>query len=174
MIRRIHGWDVRVFLRLNQQLIQSRLPAVAHRVSHTADGWFYLLAPAICLLIKPELVQILFPQLALAFAAERAGYLAMKKGFKRRRPPKAIPGYSSRIIASDEFSFPSGHTSGAFLFATSCALVFGPFAALLFIWAAAVGASRVILGVHFPTDIFMGALMGSSIALFTASQTGLL
>ena len=105
----------------------------------------------------------------IAFGIERLMYLIIKKGFKRRRPPQAIPGFKSIIIASDEFSFPSGHTSGAFLMVTMASIYISPLFAFAYIWAASIGACRVILGVHFPTDTFMGAFMGTSVAVITSS-----
>ena len=78
-----------------------------------------------------------------------------------------MPGYSSHIIASDEFSFPSGHTSASFLMVTLIVIEFGIFATPLYLWALVVCVSRIILGVHFPTDIMVGCLMGSGIALAT-------
>ncbi len=44
----------------------------------------------------------------------------------------------------------------------------------MYLWASCVAMSRVILGVHFPGDTVAGALMGSSIALATASYLGLI
>lgn len=52
-------------------------------------------------------------------------------------------------------------------------LLFGGVTAVLFIWAAAVGLSRVIVGVHFPGDIIAGALLGSGVAMGTASTLNL-
>jgi len=95
-----------------------------------------------------------------AFIIERAIYYVLKKNLKRRRPPAAIPGFRSLVTPSDEFSFPSGHTSGAFLFTTLCLLWFGVVALPLYFWASLVGLSRVLLGVHFPGDILAGAVIG--------------
>ena len=106
--------------------------------------------------------------MATAFAIERPLYFILKKSCKRRRPPAAIPGFTSIITASDEFSFPSGHTCGAFLFVTLLCALWGLWLAPLYLWAAFVGLSRVILGVHFPTDIFMGAILGIGIGLTVA------
>ena len=76
----------------------------------------------------------------------------------------------SLIAASDKFSFPSGHTSAAFCFSTITIITFGGAYAAMFIWASLVGASRVIIGVHYPGDIVAGAVMGSGIAVGTASM----
>jgi undecaprenyl-diphosphatase len=135
-------------------------------ISRTADGHLYVLIGTLLVLLVDDSGPLL-QHLLLAFAAERGIYWVMKNTLRRRRPANALPGFRSQITASDEFSFPSGHTSAAFLFVTLLALHFGPVALLLYPWAAAVGLSRVFLGVHFPFDTVMGALLGSSIAVFS-------
>lgn len=168
IVKNIHRWDVSTFLRLNRYVSRTSLGESAATLSHTADGWGYLFIPLAMCFWSLELGKQFFIVTLTAFIIERCFYLALKKGFKRRRPPQAIPGFKSKIIASDEFSFPSGHTSGAFLMVTMCCLYISPLLAIAYIWAAAIGCCRVILGVHFPTDTFMGALMGSSVALLTS------
>ena len=101
--------------------------------------------------------------LAIGFAIERLVYFVCKKSFKRNRPPEAIPGYNSVIEPSDKFSFPSGHTSAAFLVTCAVVSVYPSAAFLLYPWAICVGVARVMLGVHFPTDTVAGALMGQLI-----------
>ncbi|MCB1845501.1 MAG: phosphatase PAP2 family protein, partial [Halioglobus sp.] len=70
-------------------------------------------------------------------------------------------------------SFPSGHTSAAFLLATALTITYQEPAVAMCGWAGLVALSRVILGVHYPGDTLAGAVMGSGIALFTANQLGL-
>src|SRR5690606_15639529 len=95
----------------------------------------------------------------------RTLYFVLKRSIRRRRPPEAISGFKAVIVASDEFSLPSGHTSAAFLFVTFLCAGFSLLFIPLYLWAIAVGFSRVILGVHFFTDILLGALIGIAIAL---------
>ena len=51
---------------------------------------------------------------------------------------------------------------------TLLVMFYGPAFAVLYLWSAAVAVSRVILGVHFPSDILVGSVMGISIALAAA------
>lgn len=136
-------------------------------LSRTADGHLYVLLPLLLAAMTAQGIVIL-QHAALAFSGERALYWLLKNSFRRRRPAALMPGFHSRIIAADEFSMPSGHTSGAFLFVTLLALHYGPVAGILYIWAAAVGVSRVCLGVHFPSDTLLGAALGTALGLLTA------
>ncbi len=148
---------------------QIRLKKYAYHLSKTGDGYLYVILPLIYMLFGYE-VGKLFCWLAIcAFITERCAYYVLKKNLKRRRPPEVFPDFKSLVTASDEFSFPSGHTSAAFLFTTLCVLWFGPVMAPLYIWAGCVGFSRVLLGVHFPTDIVAGAVIGTSVAMGTFS-----
>lgn len=166
LVENIHRWDVYTFLQFNRWLNQSGWGDAARLLSKTGDGWLYFAIPIATMMFSLELGIHLLLVTAAAFSVERTLYFIMKKSFRRRRPPQAIPGFKANIIASDEFSFPSGHTSGAFLMATLCIVQLSPLLAFGYIWAGSVGACRVILGVHFPTDTFMGAFIGTSVGLF--------
>lgn len=110
----------------------------------------------------------------LSFALERGLHWSLKNSLKRPRPQNAIPGLHSLGKASNQFSFPSGHSSRAFLLATTLVVVYGIPALVMYPWAAAVALSRVVLGVHYPGDALAGALTGSGVALFGATLLGLL
>jgi undecaprenyl-diphosphatase len=164
VIDSIQDFDRRMLLLLQHS--QSWLSQHRRLVSRSGDGHLYGVVGALVAVVAPG-GDFFLEHILAAFALERVSYWVLKNGLRRKRPSDALPDFKSQITASDEFSFPSGHTSAAFLFTTLLALHFGPLALPLYVWAMGVAMSRVYLGVHFPTDLVMGAALGSSIALST-------
>jgi undecaprenyl-diphosphatase len=162
----LHSVDLRLLLLLQQS--ESWLAQNSRRLSRTADGHLYVIL-GLLLVASPYGGNVVLQHLLLAFLVERLLYWTLKNSLRRKRPYDALPDFKSRLVASDEFSFPSGHTSGAFLFVTVLVLYVGAAALPLYVWASAIAASRVFLGVHFPSDTIAGALMGSGVALSTAA-----
>jgi len=89
----------------------------------------------------------------------------MKKSINRPRPFETYPDIEKLSLAGSS-SFPSGHTSGAFALATSLSLEYPKWYVIApsFAWASAVAYSRMDLGVHYPSDILMGAVVGAGSA----------
>lgn len=160
----LYRCDLRVLLWFMHARHRQLWIIAARAVSRSGDGFMQVLLPSLLWLLDREQGRVLWLATAAAFALERPLYWVLKNSCQRRRPPEAIPSFNSVIQAADRFSFPSGHTAAAFLLATMTALHYGTAALPLYLWAAAVGVSRVVLGVHFPTDILAGALLGSAIA----------
>ncbi|MDX1504387.1 MAG: phosphatase PAP2 family protein [Spongiibacter sp.] len=164
LIQSINQFDVRMFLACVNTRHQRQLCRLAYGVSKTGDGYSQVLLPAALYALGLHHSELFAASVAAAFAIWLPLYWVLKNTCRRRRPPAAIPRFNAAIIASDEFSFPSGHTAAAFLLATLCVLFYGAAGAPLFLWATAVGASRILLGVHFPTDTLAGAALGIGIA----------
>ncbi len=161
LLENIQVYDHLTFTWCLKRKRRDMLVKVSRAVSKTADGPLYL---AVCVALYFAGYTETLPLFAFAFALERSIYFVAKKSFKRNRPPDAIPGYRSVIQPSDKFSFPSGHTSAAFLMLTLLASLFPFIFWIMLPWAVCVGISRVMLGVHFPTDILAGATLGSSVS----------
>ena len=91
-----------------------------------------------------------------------------KKIIKTNRPYETYP-ILQPVVTEASYAMPSGHTSTAFATATSLSLAYPKWyvVAPSFIWAGTIGYSRMHLGVHYPSDVVVGALVGSGSAYLT-------
>lgn len=136
-------------------------------ISRLGDGWFwYGLMIALAAFGGTRGIVAALQMLVTGFMAWLL-YRTLKLRTRRLRPFRVHPDVTARALALDEFSFPSGHTLHAVSF-TIVAVASFPFLALpLIAFTMLVAVSRVALGLHYPTDVLAGALIGA--ALGTAS-----
>lgn len=98
----------------------------------------------------------------------------LKYTLKRERPFATLDSsyYNDKNSLTDRYSFPSGHTSTAFSLATSVTLRYPDNPVLitgLYLHAIAVGFGRMYLGVHYPSDVMAGAVIGAGSAMLMYS-----
>jgi undecaprenyl-diphosphatase len=127
--------------------------------THVGDGHLWVVLAMFLWLMHRDGV-LLIQTLGLAYAMERTLYKVGKAAFGRPRPFVVLPDVDLLVVPPDEFSFPSGHTAAAFVMATVAGAFFPEMLVVLVPLAALVGMSRVYLGVHYPSDVLAGALLG--------------
>ncbi|SFR56017.1 undecaprenyl-diphosphatase [Marinobacter gudaonensis] len=129
-------------------------------VSRLGDGWFWY---ALILLV-PFLHPMKGPGLALLMALTgltcTLTYKLLKRWLIRERPFISFPAINCATPPLDRYSFPSGHTLHAVCFQVMLTLALPGLALMVLPFTLSVAASRVILGLHYPSDVAAGALIG--------------
>lgn len=165
LLQQLQILDTRAFYWvLLRRRVYPQLANLSRHISKSADGFLYPLIAFVLAVSGVPFGREAALAFAIGFALERSLYQLLKKGFRRNRPMDKLPGIRSVVIPGDQFSFPSGHTSGAFLAATIVCSAMPWLAPLMFAWATLIGFSRVCLGVHFPLDTVAGAALGVTCA----------
>ncbi len=91
-------------------------------------------------------------------------YKSLKRWTKRPRPCARDARVRALVAPLDEFSFPSGHTLHAVSFAWVALAYYPGLAWLLLPFALSVAASRVVLGLHYPSDVLAAGVIAGALA----------
>ncbi len=132
--------------------------------SQLGDGvaWYLLIAGIAVL--DGEAGRSLALQMAVTGAVGVAVYRLLKHRLVRERPFVSHAGILCGTAPLDRYSFPSGHTLHAVCFTVLAVAHYPQSAILLVPFALLVAASRTVLGLHYPTDVAAGAVLGALIA----------
>lgn len=162
MLNGLANLDASTYLWINRLQHRTHLTQLNRWISHSGDGYLYV---AIALLVYftaplgyPDFIKVGL----LAFLIELPCFMLLKSCIRRDRPFVQLSDCTISIKPSDKFSMPSGHTAAAFVMAGLISYFYVEFAFIAYCWALLIGNSRVALGVHYPSDVLAGALLGSS------------
>lgn len=133
------------------------------------DGWLWYAMGLIVLLFGGE---TRYEALGAAAASSSTGivlFLRLKRIFNRQRPSAIQPHCWATLLPPDQFSFPSGHTITAFSIAIPLGIFYPSLMVGLLFCAISIALSRVLLGLHFLSDVVAGCFIGVSLGLAAAT-----
>jgi undecaprenyl-diphosphatase len=133
-------------------------------VSRLGDGAFWYALMATLALLGGGHGRIAALHLAVTGLAAALLYRQLKHWTRRPRPFRAHHEIVAHVAPLDEFSFPSGHTLHAVSFTIVALAYFPLLAPLLVPFTLLVGASRVVLGLHYPSDVLAATLIGVALS----------
>jgi undecaprenyl-diphosphatase len=172
VIRRFDAAELSLCLLLNRGCTSQPVREFFGAVSRLGDGAFW------CALIVA--LPFLYGasgrwpalQMALTGLIGVALYKALKRTLARERPFIQCDRIALGTAPLDRYSFPSGHTLHAVSFTTMCTSYFPELGVVLVPFALLIAASRVILGLHYPTDVLAGAALGFGLASASLQVVG--
>lgn len=161
---RIMNWDLQVCLRFNRVCRHVSWRWMFRCVSVLGDGMAWYALMAFLLLRDRDAAVVPVLHMVMVGLVCTLSYKWLKKRTLRPRPYQAHAGIEHFAAPLDRFSFPSGHTLHAVAF-TLVALTYYPALVwLLTPFTLLIALSRVALGLHYPSDVLAGALLGALIA----------
>lgn len=131
--------------------------------TRAGNGWFWVLCGIAVLASGDDLKYIATATAALAAATGVLMFLALKRAVGRQRPCAIEPHCWATLLPPDRFSFPSGHSITAFAVAVSLGLFYPAALPALLLCALSVASSRILLGMHFLSDVIVGSLLGAAL-----------
>ena len=158
LMRRVHRWRAPRWIRL-WMICATR----------GGDGWLWYLLGAALLLFGGATGAWTVVRSTSGAAAGIALFLWMKRAAGRKRPCSLEPHCWAQLLPPDQFSFPSGHTITAFAIVLPVAAQYPALAPALWFVAISVAVSRILLGMHFLSDVVAGAVVGSLLARIAIS-----
>ena len=162
---RIDALEYAWCLRLNRACSRDSLRQLFALVSRLGDGVFWYVLMLMLPLIYGGDGVIPAVRMALAGLLGLALYKLLKFWLVRERPYVTLSGIVAGTRALDRYSFPSGHTLHATSFSILAIDAFPELGWLCVPFAVLVAMSRVVLGLHYPTDVAAGAVIGTGLAL---------
>src|SRR5437764_3157229 len=160
MLNYITRRDHRVMLRLNSWRAPRWIRLWMVCATRGGDGWLWYAMGLVILLFGGAERFLAVGSSTLAAGTGILAFLKLKRLTGRKRPCSIEPSCWARWLPPDQFSFPSGHTITAFTVTLPMMHFYPELTAGLLFCACSIAISRVLLGLHFISDVLAGAGIG--------------
>jgi undecaprenyl-diphosphatase len=164
-IRRLDKREQNLCVFFNRACRRRRIAQFFTIISRLGDGIFWYALIGLLPLIYGHSALIPVMTMVVAGAVGIIIYTLLKSATARPRPFTSNPQIRREALPLDEFSFPSGHALHSASFTIIATFSFPELAWILVPFAALVAMSRVVLGLHYPSDVMVGLALGAVLGL---------
>lgn len=164
---RMHQFDSNMCVAVNHTSQYRMVRDCFRLVSRLGDGifWYGLMLAILVLENSRGVLPVL--HMAITGVCGTLLYKWLKAKTLRPRPYQVRQEINMAAMPLDKFSFPSGHTLHAVLFSVIALNYYPQLSVILLPFTLMVALSRVVLGLHYPSDVIAGALIGAAVACLT-------
>jgi undecaprenyl-diphosphatase len=157
-------WDRQITFLMNRTLRWRTVSPFFRVISNLGNGKFWYALMVILPLFHGHYGIKAALHMGLTALVTLLVYKSVKGVTQRPRPGAVYEAIMQGTVALDEYSFPSGHTMHAVAFSVIAVSWFPALLPLLLGFTVLIAISRVVLGLHYPTDVVLGALFGMLIS----------
>ena len=156
LMRKIHRWRAPRWFRI-LMIMMTRL----------GDGWLWYSIGLILLVFGGSQKFLAIGSATAAAAAGNFLFRTLNHASRRKRPCELEPHCWASILPPDKYSFPSGHSITSFAIALSIGMFYPDLQIVLLAVALLIASSRIILGMHFLSDVLAGSAIGILLGYFS-------
>lgn len=166
IINTFYGFDCRILHKVNRYFDSKLLNLFFRTVTNLGGAKFTIAAALFLLTLSSRDSRMTAYASALALALSHIPVHFVKKLFPRKRPYLMVEKTKYLEDSLQDHSFPSGHTTAIFSVLTPYVLSIPYLAIVLIPLGICVGISRIYLGLHYPSDVIAGGILGTAAGIF--------
>lgn len=167
MIKHFYSWECQLLRNINHYFDRKQLNIFFRTITHCGGATFTISLLIFISSVGSQAIQFTAFAGAISLAVSHLPVAFMKKMYPRERPYLVLDKIKVTKNPLVDHSFPSGHTTAIFSILIPYVLLVPLFAFAFIPFGLLVGISRIYLGLHFPTDVFAGIVLGSTTGLLS-------
>jgi undecaprenyl-diphosphatase len=166
-LNHVYDLECRIFRSINRHFDRKFLNFYFRYITHIGGATFSILTVLLAMFLFPQDWRITAVSSACALAISHIPVAIIKRLYPRQRPYLTL--HETKVLQNPlkDHSFPSGHTTAVFSVIVPFLLSFPHLSFLLLPLAISVAFSRIYLGLHYPSDVLAGCLLGTIVGILT-------
>ncbi|WP_010677513.1 phosphatase PAP2 family protein [Bacillus timonensis] len=161
--------DCRIFQQVNQHYDKKLLYFFFSRITFLGGATFTIITCLTLAFLTANQLRITAIASALSLAVSHIPVHLIKKLYPRKRPYLIVEKSKFPLKALTDHSFPSGHTTAIFSVIVPFILYMPSLSIILLPIGICVGLSRIFLGLHYPSDVLAGGVLGTAAGIASAT-----